>query len=326
MERTSDENETYGAGAVPPEYQTHEVEEEYKSTFQVFVETILTDRLALFGAIICLLFIFVAIFAPFLAPYEHGSVFDTRVEPNGVSEQLNDDGEVVETRHILGTDAFGHDLLTRIMFGARISLFVAAATVIFAFSVGTLIGVAAGYYGGWVDSILMRYVDFQWAFPSLILAVGIIAYVGGIGVWNVILAIGVAYIDDFARITRGEVLRIREQEYIMAAKAIGMSDRRIMIKEMLPNSVAPLIVQMTVMIPLTIIAEAGLSFLGLGVSPDNATWGLILADGRQFISSAWWISVFPGLAIMFAVLGFNMLGDGLRDSFDVKDVDEETTR
>jgi peptide/nickel transport system permease protein len=169
----------------------------------------------------------------------------------------------------------------------------------------------------------MRYVDFQWAFPEIILGVAIIAFAGGRGVENVVIAIGIAYIDDFARLIRGEVLSLREEEYVTAARAIGMSNRRIMTGEILPNAVAPLIVQATLMIPLAILAEAGLSFLGLGVSPTTPTWGLLLSDGRQFISRAWWISVMPGIAIMLVVLAFNTLGDGLRDVFDVSDSEVE---
>jgi peptide/nickel transport system permease protein len=169
----------------------------------------------------------------------------------------------------------------------------------------------------------MRYVDFQWAFPELILGVAIIALSGGLGVINVIMAIGIAYIDDFARLVRGEILSVREEEYITAAHAIGMSDRRVMFREMLPNAVAPIIVQATLMIPLAILAEAGLSFLGLGVKPTTPTWGLLLSDGRQFIDQAWWISVVPGLAIMLTVLAFNMFGDGLRDAFDISEGEVE---
>ena len=149
----------------------------------------------------------------------------------------------------------------------------------------------------------------------------IVAFVGGLGLMNVIVAISVAFIDDFARIVRGEVLWIREQEYISAARTVGMQDLRIMGSEVLPNAIAPIIVQATIMIPLAIIAEAGLSFLGLGVTPDTPTWGLLIAEGRGYITSAWWISVMPGLAIMFCVLAFNILGDGLRDAFDVSEVE-----
>lgn len=277
------------------------------------------DKKALLGAVVIILFVVTAVFAPWIAPHDPNQSFRNLQEPNTVSEgDWSGDGETEHARHALGTDSYGHDVLSRIIFGARVSLMVAAATVLFAFTVGTAIGTIAGYYGGWVDSVLMRYIDFQWAFPTLILAAGIIAFVGGLGVTNVIIAIGVAFIDDFARLIRGEVLSLREEEYVLAAKAIGMGDLRIMSKEILPNAVAPLIVQVTLMIPLAILAEAGLSFLGLGVRPTTPTWGLMLSEGRQFISQAWWISIFPGFAIMIIVLAFNMFGDGLRDAFDVR--------
>jgi peptide/nickel transport system permease protein len=163
----------------------------------------------------------------------------------------------------------------------------------------------------------MRYVDFQWAFPEIILAVGIIALSGGLGVWNVVIAIGLAFVDDFARLIRSEVLSIREEEYVIAARAIGMSDVRILTREIVPNAVASLIVQATVMIPIAIIAEASLSFLGLGVKPSTPTWGLLMAQGRDFITQAWWISVIPGVALMICVFAFNLVGDGLRDAFDI---------
>lgn len=297
-------------------------EPERETVLSRMLSSLREDKKALLGAIVVVFFIGTALFAPWIAPHDPNQSYGNLQEPNEVSEgDWNGDGETEEVRHFLGTDSYGQDVLSQIIYGARISLLVAAATVLFAFTVGTAIGVVAGYYGGWVDTVLMRYVDFQWAFPTLILAAGIIAFAGGLGVMNVIIAIGVAFIDDFARLVRGEVLSIREEEYILAAKAVGMNDMRIMTKEILPNAVAPLIVQVTLMIPLAILAEAGLSFLGLGVTPTTPTWGLMLSEGRQFISQAWWISIFPGFAIMITVLAFNMFGDGLRDAFDVRETE-----
>ena len=281
------------------------------------------NKLALFGAFVIVLLAFTAVFAPLIAPHEPEDTYGIMKSPN--SESVGDydaDGEVEEIWHPLGTDSFGHDVFTRIVYGSRISLLVALATIVVAFSVGTTIGLVAGFYGGWIDSLLMRYIDFQWAFPEIILAVGLIAVTGGTGVWNVVIAIGIAFIDDFARLVRGEILSIREEEYVMAARAVGMSDRRLLVREVLPNAVAPLIVQATFMIPLAILAEASLSFLGLGVSPTTPTWGLLVSEGRNFLLRAWWISVMPGLAIMVSVLAFNMIGDGLRDMFDVTDTEE----
>jgi peptide/nickel transport system permease protein len=303
---------------VPSEYEEAEHVEDHRSLGERLAKGLRADKMALFGTVVVVAFILSAIFAPFVAPYDPDATYTFMQSPDSHSVgDFDGDGTTERVWHPLGTDSFGHDVLSRVIFGARVSLMVALATVAVAFTIGTTIGLLAGFHGGWIDSLLMRYVDFQWAFPELILAVGIIAISGGLGVMNVIIAIGIAYIDDFARLVRGEVLSIREQEYIMAARAVGMSNGRIMFREILPNAVAPLIVQATLMIPLAILAEAGLSFLGLGVKPTTPTWGLLLSDGRQFLSEAWWISVMPGLAIMVTVLAFNMLGDGLRDIFDV---------
>ncbi|MFB6243138.1 MAG: ABC transporter permease [Halobaculum sp.] len=310
----------FGVGEVPPEYDVQETVAEHKSTGQRIREALIANRLALAGAVVIVVLVLVAVFAPFVAPYGPEQTFGFMKEPMGESTgDFDGDGQTETAVHYLGTDSFGHDVLTRIIYGSRVSLLVALGTVALAFGVGTTLGIVAGFYGGWVDSVIMRYVDFQWAFPEIILGVGIIAVMGGLGVVNVVLAIGIAFIDDFARIIRGEVLSIREEEYITAAHAVGMHDARIMFKEVLPNAVAPLIVQATLMIPLAILAEAGLSFLGLGVKPTTPTWGLLISDGRQFISQAWWISVMPGLAIMLTVLAFNTVGDGLRDAFDISE-------
>ena len=248
-------------------------------------------------------FVLMAVFAPYVAPYDADQKFLPMEPPNShTNVDYDRDGAPETAWHPLGTDSYGRDLLSRVIVGSRVSLFVAFATVVFAFLIGTSIGLLAGFYGGVVDSLLMRYVDFQWAFPELILAVAIIAMTGGLGMWNVIIAIGLAYVDDFARLVRSEVLSIKQEEYVTAVRAIGMRNRSIMVREIFPNTVPSLIVQTTIMIPLAILAEAGLSFLGLGVKPSTPTWGLLLSVGRDFIGQAWWISVFPGLAIMLTVL------------------------
>jgi len=308
----------FGPGELPSEYEVEEETDEYRGLAGRLIDGILGDKMALFGAAVVLLFVITAVFAPYIAPHGQEETFGFMKEPLSSSQaDVDGDGRTESVFHPLGTDSFGHDILSRLIFGARVSLLVSLATLAVALTIGTTIGILAGYYGGVIDSLLMRYVDFQWAFPELILGVAIIALSGGLGVTNVIIAIGIAYIDDFARIVRGEILSIREEEYITAARAVGMGDARIMFREMLPNAVAPIIVQATLMIPLAILAEAGLSFLGLGVKPTTPTWGLLLSDGRQFIDRAWWISVMPGLAIMVTVLSFNMFGDGLRDAFDI---------
>ena len=310
-----------------PVHDTEDSLSDHQTLLDRIKRVLAENHLALGGAIVLVIFVFVALFAPYVAPYEPDTNFGAFVEPNSYSEvDYNSDGEITTNWHPLGTDSYGQDILSQIIYGARISLLVAGATALFAFTVGSTIGLLAGYYGGWVDHLLMRYVDFQWAFPSLILAIGIIALLGGLGVWNVIIAIGIAYIDDFARIVRGEVLSLRESEFVMAAKTVGMSDRRIMANEILPNAVAPIIVQVSLMLPLAILAEAGLSFLGVGVAVTTPSWGMLLGRGRAFIGSAWWISIMPGFAIMIVVLAFNVFGDALRDAFDITDSGEATDR
>lgn len=299
----------------------------HDTVFTRLKRVLLSNVLALAGSILLVIFVIVAVFAPYIAPYDPGTNFGLFLEPGETSYvDHTGDGEATENWHPLGTDDYGQDVLSQIIYGARISLLVAGATAIFAFSIGATIGLIAGYYGGWVDHLLMRYIDFQWAFPSLILAIGIIAVIGGLGVWNVIIAIGIAYIDDFARIVRGEVLKLRESEFIMAAKTVGMGDVRIMTREILPNSVAPIIVQATLMLPLAILAEAGLSFLGVGVAVTDPSWGMLLGRGQDYIGNAWWISIFPGIAIMIVVLSFNIFGDALRDAFDVTEAAGGTDR
>jgi peptide/nickel transport system permease protein len=220
--------------------------------------------------------------------------------------------------HPLGTDDLGRDLLSRLIYGARISLFVGVSTVAIALVLGVFLGVAAGYFGGFIDTVAMRYIDLQWAFPNLLIAVYLVA-VFGTGLSNVMVAVSLAFVDDFARIARGMVLSIKEEQYVAAARVVGASDWRIMWRHILPNTTAPIIVQATVSVSYAILAEAGLSFLGLGVESDTPTWGLILADARSFISRAWWLGVFPGLFIMITVLSINFLGDALRDLLDVRE-------
>jgi peptide/nickel transport system permease protein len=220
--------------------------------------------------------------------------------------------------HPLGTDDLGRDLLARILIGARVSLFVGVSTVVIALVIGVTLGVLAGYFGGWLDHIIMRYVDLQWAFPNFIIAVYLVA-VFGTGLSNVIVAISLAFVDDFARIARGMVLSIKEEQYVAAARTVGVPQFRIMWRHILPNATAPLIVQATVSVSYAILGEASLSFLGLGVEANTPTWGLILADARSFVSRAWWLGVFPGLAIMLTVLSINFIGDALRDFLDVRE-------
>jgi peptide/nickel transport system permease protein len=270
-----------------------------------FAAVVMRDRKAQFGVVVLSLFVVGALIGPVILPYDPNAMaFDMMLSPSLV--------------HPLGTDDLGRDLLARILVGARISLFVGVATVAIALAIGVTLGVLAGFFGGWVDHLIMRYVDLQWAFPNFIIAVYLVA-VFGTGLLNVIVAISLAFVDDFARIARGMVLSIKEEQYVAAARTVGVSKYRIMWRHILPNATAPLIVQATVSVSYAILGEASLSFLGLGVEADTPTWGLILADARSFISRAWWLGVFPGLAIMLTVLSINFIGDALRDFLDVRE-------
>jgi peptide/nickel transport system permease protein len=290
-----------------------------RPTVRVAME-LFTNPVGILSALVIAVFILSSVFAPQIAPAGPEQTFGLLEPPLSSSQvDVDDDGQEERFVHLFGTDSFGQDIFSRIIYGSRISLIVAFATLAVSLFIGTAIGVAAGYYGGWIDTILMRYIDFQWAFPELILAVALIGFLGDTGLINVVVAIGLAFIDDFARIARGEILSLREEEYVLAARAIGMRDRRIMVNEMLPNATPPIIVQATFLIPLAILAEAGLSFLGIGVSVTEPTWGLMVSQGRNFITQAWWISVMPGVAIMITVLAFNLLGDRLRDIMDISD-------
>jgi len=267
------------------------------------------DKKAIAGFVILMVLALAALFAHWIAPYDPNAMdYDMMIEPSAV--------------HLLGTDDLGRDLLSRLIHGTRVSLFVGVSTVLIALVAGAVMGIAAGYFGGWLDHVIMRYIDLQWAFPNFIIAVYLVA-VFGTGLSNVIVAISLAFLDDFARIARGMVLSIKSEQYIDAARTIGMSHWRIMWRHILPNATAPLIVQGTVSISYAILAEASLSFLGLGVEADTPTWGLILAESRSFISRAWWLGVFPGLAIMITVLSVNFLGDALRDILDVREAKDE---
>ncbi|NIA67115.1 ABC transporter permease [Pelagibius litoralis] len=270
-----------------------------------FASLILADKKALVGLVILSLFVVAAVLGPVLSPYDPNAMdFDMIVGPSWT--------------HPLGTDDLGRDLLSRLIVGTQISLFVGVSTVAIALVLGVGLGVLAGYLGGWVDHVIMRYIDLQWAFPNFIIAVYLVAVLGT-GLVNVIVAISLAFVDDFARIARSMVLSIKEEQYIAAARTVGVSDFRIMWRHILPNATAPIIVQATVSVSYAILGEASLSFLGLGVEAATPTWGLILSESRSFISRAWWLGIFPGLAIMLTVLSINFLGDALRDFLDVRE-------
>ncbi|BDG42108.1 nickel transporter permease [Saccharococcus caldoxylosilyticus] len=261
------------------------------------------NKIALVGLGIVVFFILLAIFAPLLAPYDF--------KDQNLAERL----QPPSSKHLFGTDDFGRDIFSRVIYGARISLWVGFFSVLGSAIAGSLLGIIAGYYGRWIDGIISRLFDIMLAFPSILLAIGIVAVLGP-SLQNALIAIAVINIPNFGRLIRSRVLSIKQEEYIMAAKAIGMSDTRILFHHILPNSMAPIIVQGTLAIATAIIEAAALGFLGLGAQPPNPEWGKMLADSKDFLTQAPWTMIFPGLAIMLTVLGFNLMGDGLRDALD----------
>jgi peptide/nickel transport system permease protein len=266
------------------------------------------ERKAIVGFIIVAVLALIAAFGPLLAPHNPDADDFTILEAPSI-------------QHPMGTDSFGRDLLSRLIVGTRVSFTVGFLAAAIALGVGGLLGITAGYYGRWVDSIISRGLDLLWAFPEIILAVALVAIFGA-GFHNVIIAIAVAFFDDFARIVRGETLTLRQQDFTLAARAVGARDREVMFRHIMPNLVAPLTVQLSFTVGLGILAESALTFLGLGVNPATPTWGLALNEGRDFVRQAWWISVFPGLAIVITVMALNLLGDGLRDALDVRGVSD----
>ncbi|MCP3031601.1 ABC transporter permease [Halobacillus sp. A1] len=261
------------------------------------------NKIAMSGLFMTIILIILAITAPWIAPYDpYEMAPDARfAEPS--------------LAHFLGTDQFGRDILSRIIYGSRISLQVGIISVGLSFVLGTLIGVVAAYYGKWVDAALSRLTDVMFSFPDILLALVIMAILGP-SLTNLMIAVGIVYTPIFARIARGSVLSIKNSLFIEAARSMGVSNLKIMWKHILPNSMAPLIVQVTLSFAFAILAEAALSFLGLGVSPDTPSWGIMLSEGKSWMESAWWIAVFPGIAITLAVFSFNVMGDGLRDALD----------
>jgi peptide/nickel transport system permease protein len=261
------------------------------------------NRAALVGLIIVGVLVFAAIFAPFLTPYNPYSVsLDDRLQPPG-------------SGHWLGTDELGRDILARLLFGARVSLWVGVVTVLLSGLLGVGGGIVAGYLGGYWDAIIMRLVDIFLAFPVVLLAIAIVA-VRGPGLTNVLLALALVYWTTYARVARAVVLTLREEEYTWAARTLGASPIRIMVRHLLPNALAPLVVLASLGMGNAILAEAALSFLGLGIQPPEASWGSMLNFGMQFLRDASFLSTSPGVAIFVTVLGFNVLGDGLRVALD----------
>lgn len=261
------------------------------------------NRLAIAGMVMLLLLVLGAIFAPILAPYSPTAT-DFSALQQGPSAQ-----------HWFGTDQLGRDILSRVFYGARVSLAAGLISVLIALVLGGLIGLMAGFYGGWIDDVLMRLTDAMLAFPFLVLAIALAAVLGP-SLQNTMLAIGVVTTPVFARLIRGQVLAERPRDYVQAAVALGGGDGRIVVRHLLPNILGPLIVQVSLSTATAVLAEATLSFLGLGVQPPTPSWGSMLNDARGYLSQAPHMALFPGLAIFLAVLAFNLIGDGLRDAFD----------
>ena len=261
------------------------------------------NRLAIAGMGIVLLIFLMAAMCPLIARYDPG---DVKVDAKLI-------GPCVE--HPLGTDHLGRDVLSRMLYGARISLSVGFVAIGISIAIGIFVGAIAGYYGRWLDAALMRFVDVMMCFPAFFLILTVIALLGP-NIINVMIVIGITSWMGTARLVRAEFLSLKEREFVLATRSLGFTDRRIIFAHILPNALAPVIVSATLGVAGAILLEAGLSFLGFGVQPPSPSWGNILTEGRTYIFDAWWLTLFPGLAILITVLAFNLVGEGLRDALD----------
>ncbi len=264
---------------------------------------LLSSSATTLGVALILLILLMAVIGPLIAPYP----FD---EMN-----LADKLSGPTTKHWLGTDQFGRDIMTRVFHGAQVSLLVGAGGTAVAMLLGVLLGSAAGYYGRWLDEVLMRLIDIIMAFPFIVLAI-VLAWVIGPGMNNLILVIGILRTPQFARLTRGSVLSIKQKDYVDAARAIGVRGPVILWRHILPNCISTILIYASLSIATAISTEAALSFLGLGIQPPRPSWGIMLAEGQRFMFDAPWMATFPGIAISLTILGYNLLGDGLRDALD----------
>jgi peptide/nickel transport system permease protein len=265
------------------------------------------NRLAVAGAVIVVGLYMVAVLAPLLTPHDpiaQGDIPRMRYLPPG-------------SGHLLGTDKFGRDVLARILYGSRVSLVVSFLAVALSVVIGSLVGALSGYAGGWIDGVLMRVIDALMAIPRLFLLLTCIALFSR-SLWLIIILLGATGWMTTARLVRGQVLALRKQDFIRAAETLGAGGRRIVLRHLLPNTLTVIIIAATLRIGGIILTEAALSFLGLGVPPPTPSWGQMVFAGREVLLSAWWVSTFPGLAIVVTVVGYNLLGDGLRDAFDPK--------
>lgn len=274
-----------------------------KSQWAEVWKRLIKNKAAIAGMVVIIILLLTAIFADFIAPYGYDTQFldNTRTAPNA--------------DNWFGTDNFGRDIFSRVVYGSRISIQVGFIAVGVAMVVGGILGSISGYYSGRIDNVIMRLMDVLLAIPGILLAIAIAAALGP-GLVNVMIAVGIASIPRYARIVRASVLSLRDQEFVEAAKAVGANDFRIITKYILPNCMAPIIVQGTLGVAEAILSAAGLSFIGLGIQPPIPEWGAMLSTARIYIRDAWWMAIFPGLAIMFTIFGLNLLGDGLRDALD----------
>ena len=282
------------------------VEVKDPTPFQEAVHNLRQNRAAVAGLIIIALFLIVGIFAPLIAPQDPFSqiIANRKLPPFSAG-------------YLLGSDDLGRDMLSRLIYGARISMIIGVVSVGIAMSFGILIGVTSGYIGGLFDRLIMRLIDIMLAFPYILLTIVIVAVLGP-SLFNAMVAIGISQIPRYARLVRASVLAEKENDYVTAERSLGASPLSLMFLSILPNCLAPVSVQATLGVGEAILSSAALSFLGLGAQPPTPEWGLMIASSREFITNAWWIVTFPGLATLFAVLGFNLFGDGLRDILDPK--------
>ncbi|WP_085521205.1 nickel transporter permease [Tuberibacillus sp. Marseille-P3662] len=285
----------------PVEPEDHQVVSPWREAFKVFRR----NKLAMLGALIILAFIVLAIAASWIAP----KGYDVQI--------LADRLQAPSAEHWFGTDDFGRDIFERMIYGARISLLVGFLSVIGSVIIGICLGILAGYYGKWVDMVISRIFDIMLAFPSILLAIAIVTILGP-SLMNALIAIAIVNVPNFGRLIRSKVLSLKEEEFITAARSVGMKDTRILFHHILPNSLAPIIVQGTLSVATAILDAAALGFLGLGAQPPLPEWGSMLSSSQDYLTDAPWTMIFPGVAIMMTVLGFNLMGDGLRDALDPK--------
>lgn len=271
--------------------------------YTIFWQRFRHNRFAMAGGIIVAALFVVSFLAPYVTPYDPATIdaYHVLLPPSA--------------SHWMGTDELGRDVFTRVVYGARISLKVGFVAVGIAITIGTVVGLLAGYYGGWIDSLLMRFVDIMLCFPTFFLILAVIALLEP-SIWYIMLIIGITGWMGVARLVRAEVLSIKERDYITAARSIGASNTRIIFRHILPNAAAPVLVAATLGVAGAILTESALSFLGIGVQPPTPSWGNILTSGKDYLEFAWWLSLFPGVAILVTVLAYNLLGEGIRDALD----------